>query len=58
MPAEKSTSLPVLIETPALSAAQLEKATTEEVTVQAEAGGKSAGVVKLRVRLKSAGLPQ
>ncbi len=58
LPAEKSTSLPVLIETPALSAAQLEKATTEEVTVQAEAGGKSAGGVKLRVRLKSAGLPQ
>jgi len=58
LPAEKSTSLPVLIEVPVLTAEQLSKASIQELTIHAEAEGKSAGDVKLRVLLKSAGLPQ
>lgn len=58
LPTEASTSLPLLIETPSVSAAQLKNATPQEVTVRAEAEGKSVGEVKLRVLLKGSALPQ
>lgn len=56
--AETSTALGVEIETPVLSAEELKKAEPQEVTVRAEASGKSIGEVKLRVLLRSYALPQ
>jgi LmbE family N-acetylglucosaminyl deacetylase len=58
LPAEESTSLPVHIETPALSAEELKKAVPQEVVVRAEADGKAAGEVRLRVLLRANALPQ
>ena len=58
MPAEASTSLPLLIDTPTLSAEQLKKAGVQELTIHAEAEGKPVGEVKLRVLLKLSALPQ
>ena len=58
LPAEASTSLPILIETPTLSAAELKKAVVQEVTVRAEAAGQSAGEAKLGVLLRASGLPE
>jgi LmbE family N-acetylglucosaminyl deacetylase len=58
LPAEASTSLPVLVETPTLSAEQLKDGTPQEVTIHAEAEGKPVGEVKLRVLLKSSALPE
>ena len=58
LPAEESTSLPVHIETPALSGEDLKKVVAQEITVRAEVEGKPAGELKLRVLLKSSGLPQ
>jgi len=58
LPAEASTSLPLLIETPILSAEQLKKTVAQEVTVRAEAAGQAAGEVKLRVLLKLNALPE
>lgn len=56
--AESSTALRVEIETPALAAEELKKTVPQEVTVHAEANGKSIGNVKLRVLLRSNALPQ
>jgi LmbE family N-acetylglucosaminyl deacetylase len=58
LPAEASTSLLVLVETPALSAEQLNKEVVQEVTIHAESEGKSVGEVRLGVLLKASGLPQ
>jgi LmbE family N-acetylglucosaminyl deacetylase len=58
LPEEESTSLAVHIETPALSAEDLKKAPAQEILVRAEAEGKTAGEVKLRVLLRGSGLPQ
>jgi LmbE family N-acetylglucosaminyl deacetylase len=58
LPAEASTSLPLLIETPSLATVQLKDSKPQEVTVQADAEGKSIGAVKLRVLLKQSALPQ
>jgi LmbE family N-acetylglucosaminyl deacetylase len=58
LPAETSTSIPVLIETPALTAEQLKRAVPQEVTVRAEVEEKSAGEVKLRILLRASALPQ
>lgn len=58
LPAEASTSLAVHIETPTLSADELKKALPQEVLIRAEAEGKPAGEVKLRVLLKASALPE
>jgi LmbE family N-acetylglucosaminyl deacetylase len=58
LPAEASTAIELLIETPKLSDEQLKKATPEEVTVHAESDGKSIGDVKLRVLLRKNALPE
>lgn len=58
LPAEESTSLAVHIDTPTLSAEDLKKAVPQEVRVSAEAEGKPAGEVVLRVLLKQSALPQ
>jgi LmbE family N-acetylglucosaminyl deacetylase len=56
--AESSSALRVEIETPALTAEELKKTVPQEVTVHAEADGKSIGDVKLRVLLRANALPQ
>ena len=58
LPAEISTALRVVIETPALSAEELKKTLPQEVTVHAETDEHSIGEVKLRVLLQSHALPQ
>jgi LmbE family N-acetylglucosaminyl deacetylase len=58
LPAESSTAILVLIQTPALSADELKKAAPQEVQLNAEADGKPAGDVHLRVVLRAGGLPQ
>ena len=58
LPAEEATSIPVIVETPVLAAEELKKAEPQEVRVIAEAGGKPAGEVRLRVLLKASALPQ
>jgi LmbE family N-acetylglucosaminyl deacetylase len=58
LPAEESTSLPVHIETPTLSGEELKKAVPQEVLIRAEAEGKPAGEVRLRVLLRASALPQ
>ena len=58
LPAESSTSIAVLIETPALSPDQLKAATPKELTIRAEAAGQPAGEVKLKVQLEGAALPE
>jgi LmbE family N-acetylglucosaminyl deacetylase len=58
LPAEASTSLEILIDTPVLSADELNKATPQDVTVHAEAEGKPADDVNLRVLLKANALPE
>jgi hypothetical protein len=58
LPAEESTSLPVRIETPTLSGDALQKAVLQEVLIRAEAEGKPAGEVRLRVLLKGGALPE
>jgi len=58
LPAEESTSVAVHIETPTLSAEELKKAVSQELHISAEAGGKPAGEVRLRVLLKASALPQ
>lgn len=58
LPAEESTSLAVNIDTPALTAEDLKKAAPQEVQITAEADGKPAGEVRLRVLLKTSALPQ
>jgi LmbE family N-acetylglucosaminyl deacetylase len=58
LPEENSTALQVEIETPALTAEELKKAEPQEVKVNAEAGGRAIGEVKLRILLRSHALPQ
>jgi LmbE family N-acetylglucosaminyl deacetylase len=58
LPAEESTSLLVHIETPMLSADELKKNVIQDVRVSAEAEGKPAGEVPLRVKLQASALPQ
>jgi LmbE family N-acetylglucosaminyl deacetylase len=58
LPAEAATSLPILIETPTLTAEQLKKAVAQSVTVRAEAAGREAGEAKLRVLLRANALPE
>ncbi len=58
LPAEASTSLPILIETPTLTAEQLKKAVAQAVTVRAEVAGREAGEAKLRVLLRANALPE
>ena len=58
LPAEESTSLTVHIETPTLSGEELKNAVAQEVTLHAEADGKPAGEVNLRVLLRANALPQ
>ena len=58
LPAEASTALPVEIETPTLSGEELKKAVPQEVIIRAEADGKPAGEVTLRVLLKAGALPE
>jgi LmbE family N-acetylglucosaminyl deacetylase len=58
LPAEASTALPLLIDTPSLTAEQLKTAAPQQLKVHGEAEGKSAGELTLRVLLKGAALPQ
>lgn len=58
LPAEASTFLGVQIETPTLTAEQLNKAVPQEVTVRAEAEGKPAGEVRMQVLLRASAIPQ
>lgn len=58
VPAEASTTIELLIETPKLTDEELKKATPQEVTVHGESNGKSIGDVKLRVLLKKGALPE
>jgi LmbE family N-acetylglucosaminyl deacetylase len=58
LPAEGSSSVPVLMETPTLSADELKRTAPQEVQVTAEVEGKIVGEVRLRVTLRSSGLPQ
>ncbi len=58
LPVERLTAVRVEVETPALPAEELKKATTQEIVVHAEASGKSIGDVKLRVALQNSALPQ
>lgn len=58
LPAEASTALEILIDTPVLSGDELKKATPQDVAVHAEAEGKPAGDVNLRVLLKANALPE
>ena len=58
LPPEASTSLLVHIDTPKLSAEELKKAVPKEVMIHAEAEGKLAGEVKLRVLLRGGAQPQ
>jgi LmbE family N-acetylglucosaminyl deacetylase len=58
LPAEASTSLPIHIETPNLSGEELKKAVPQEVLIHAEADGRPAGEVKLRVLLRAGALPE
>jgi LmbE family N-acetylglucosaminyl deacetylase len=58
LPAEASTFLSVLVETPTLTAGQLKNGVPQDVTVRAETEGKSIGEVKVRVLLRESALPQ
>jgi len=58
LPAEASTSFPLTIETPALSAEQLKNAKPQELTVHAETEGKPASEIKMRVLLRTGALPE
>ena len=58
LPAEQSTSFPVHIETPNLSAEELKKQAAEEVRVSAEVDRKPIGEVRLKVVLRASALPQ
>jgi LmbE family N-acetylglucosaminyl deacetylase len=58
LPAEESSTIPVHVETPAMSEAELKKTEAQEVLVTAEANGKRVGEVRLKVLLRPGGLPQ
>ncbi len=58
LPAEASSSIQVLIDTPTLSSEQLKGAVPQEVVVKAESEGKQIGEIRLRVLLRESALPQ
>jgi len=58
LPAEESTSIPVHVETPALTAEDLKKSEPQELRLNVEADGKVVGAVRLRVLLKGSALPE
>jgi LmbE family N-acetylglucosaminyl deacetylase len=58
LPAEKSTYVAVHIDTPTLSGDELKKSAAQEIHVTAEADGKPAGEVTLRVVLRLNALPE
>jgi LmbE family N-acetylglucosaminyl deacetylase len=58
LPAEESTPLLVQIATPNLTPEELKKAAIQDVRITADADGKEAGEVLLRVILKGGALPQ
>jgi LmbE family N-acetylglucosaminyl deacetylase len=58
LPAEASTSFPLTIETPVLSAEQLKTAKPQELTIHAEAEDKPIGEIKMRVLLRASALPE
>jgi LmbE family N-acetylglucosaminyl deacetylase len=58
LPAEATTELRVEIETPTLTATELKANGLQEIIVHAQVDGVTAGDIKLRVKLRSHGLPQ
>jgi hypothetical protein len=58
LPPEASTAQLIHVDTPKLSTEELKKALPQEVMIRAEAEGKPAGEVKLRVLLRGSALPQ
>jgi len=58
LPEESSTDLRVELDTPQLSEEDLKKAAHQLVTVRVESEGKLLGEVRLRVLVRSSGLPQ
>lgn len=58
LPAESTSELRVEVETPAMTASELKANVPQEVIVHAQVDGTSAGDIKLRVKLRSHGLPQ
>ena len=58
LPGETTSELRVEVETPKLSASELKANGAQEVVVHALADGATAGDIKLRVQLRSHGLPQ
>ena len=58
LPAETTTELRVEIETPILTASELKASGAQEIVVHALADGVPAGDFKMRVQLRSHGLPQ
>jgi LmbE family N-acetylglucosaminyl deacetylase len=58
LPAEATSELRVEVETPKLNASELKTNGSQEIVVHALADGAPAGDIKLRVQLRSHGLPQ
>jgi len=58
LPAEASSEVRVEVETPKLTASELKANGPQEIVIHAIADGASAGDIKLRVQLRSHGLPQ
>jgi LmbE family N-acetylglucosaminyl deacetylase len=58
LPAEATSELRVEVETPKLNASELKANGAQEIVVHALADGAPAGDIKLRVQLRSHGLPQ
>jgi LmbE family N-acetylglucosaminyl deacetylase len=58
LPAEAASEMRVEVETPALTASELKAGVPQEIIVHALADGAPAGEIKLRVELRSHGLPQ
>ena len=58
LPAEAISEMRVEVETPALTATELKANGAQEIIVHAQVDGVPAGDVKLRVLLRSHGLPQ
>ena len=58
LPAEASSELRVEVETPKLTAGELKANGAQEIIVHALADGATAGEIKLRVQLRTHGLPQ
>jgi len=58
LPAEATSELRVEVETPKLNASELKANGAQEIVVHAQVDGAPAGDIKLRVKLRSHGLPQ